>query len=312
MHVVLRAVNLSSGERQIVVRMGQVLRVGRTEWADFCVAGDDLMGDVHFEIQCDETSCRVRDLGSGRDTLLNDEVITEATVRSGDRVLAGKTSFVIEIESGPGGAEAGEGDAAAESPVEQQRAAGFTHVAAATVREVCDRLDFCDETLCLLDDNTSPKEFVERLVGAERFADAIRFLAHAMPKREAVWWAARCVDDVLIENRTTDVAALEAARRWVVDTTDDNRRAAGAAADATKLTTAAGMTAISAYWSGGSIAPPGSPDIPPDPSMTANGISGAVVLAASEDNGEDILEVFRRFIQYGTAVADGEDRWEES
>jgi hypothetical protein len=292
--------------------MGQVLRVGRTEWADFCVPGDELMGDVHFEIHCDETTCRVRDLGSGRDTLLNDEAIAEAAVRSGDRVAAGSTNFVIEIEGPSGTPGPGEGDGAAESPVEGQQAPGFTHVAAATAREVCDPLDFGDETLGLLDEDASPREFVERLVGAEQFADAIRFLAHALPKREAVWWAARCVDDVLVESRATDVAAVESARRWVVDSSDDHRRAAGAAADATRLATAAGMTAISVFWSGGSIAPPGSPEIPPDPAMTGNGVAGAVLLAASEDGSQDPLELFRRFIQYGTAVADGEDRWEES
>jgi hypothetical protein len=310
MHVVLRAVNLSSGERQLVVRAGQALRVGRTEWADCCVSADDAMGDVHFELACDGATCVIRDLGSGRETWLNDESITESTARDGDRITAGKTQFVIEIVGGPlDSTDRQDGDAE-DSP--DEAATGLAHIAAATAREVCEGLDFAEDTLELLDDSTPPNVFCERLVETERFSDAIRFLAHALPKREAVWWAACCADDVLVDSNEADVAALAAARAWVVDASEENRVAAGTAADRTKLNTAAGMTAQSAFWSGGSLAPADMPVVPPDQSMTASGVAGAVLMASVADDSQDPIDMFRRFVQYGTEVANGEQRWEES
>ncbi len=312
MHVVLRAVNLRSGERQFVVRAGQALRVGCTEWADCCVPDDKAMGDVHFEIACDGTSCIVRDLGSGRETRLNEEAITESTSRNGDRITAGNTTFVIEIVGGPPDSAAGRDGAAEDSSETEPEAAGFAHIAATTAREVCEHLDFAEDTLDLLDDTTTPDVFLERLVETERFSDAIRFLAHALPKREAVWWAARCVDDVLAENCETDVASFTMARDWVVDGSEENRVAAGAAADRTKLNTAAGMAAQSAFWSGGSIAAGDMPVVPPDESMTANGVAGAILMASVADDSQDPIEMFRRFVGYGIQVASGEQRWEES
>ena len=50
-----------------------------------------------------------------------------------------------------------------------------------------------EESLALLRDDPTPLEFLDALIAHERFADAIHFLAHAIPKREAVWWGCLCI-----------------------------------------------------------------------------------------------------------------------
>ena len=57
---------------------------------------------------------------------------------------------------------------------------------------------------------------VDRLVAAGRHQDAVKLLAHALPKREAVWWAcmcARAIPDAALPPE--DAAAIEAAETWV-------------------------------------------------------------------------------------------------
>ena len=57
-----------------------------------------------------------------------------------------------------------------------------------------------------------------------------------MAKREAVWWACRCVADALVGEPPAPVArALDAVKAWVADPTDDNRRACWPAAEAAEI-----------------------------------------------------------------------------
>ena len=47
MHVILKSRG-DGGTRRIVIRAGQIVRVGSTEWADFCVSDDDQLAPEHF------------------------------------------------------------------------------------------------------------------------------------------------------------------------------------------------------------------------------------------------------------------------
>jgi hypothetical protein len=38
-----------------------------------------------------------------------------------------------------------------------------------------------------------PRAFLDRLLAGKKFPEAIRFLAFALPRREAVWWGCVCV-----------------------------------------------------------------------------------------------------------------------
>src|SRR5207244_970862 len=59
------------------------------------------MSGAHFAVECDARACRLRDLNSRNGTKLNGELVTQAVLRDGDRVHAGRTDFVVRIEAVP-------------------------------------------------------------------------------------------------------------------------------------------------------------------------------------------------------------------
>src|SRR5262245_44734732 len=101
-----------------------------------------------------------------------------------------------------------------------------------------------------------PREALD-LLEQEQYPRAVRLLAEALPKREAVWWACQCVRHAGgPELATLAVAALRAAEQWAADPSEDNRRAAYTAAQPVGFGTPAGCAALAAFLSGGSLGPP--------------------------------------------------------
>jgi hypothetical protein len=149
-----------------------------------------------------------------------------------------------------------------------------------------------------------PAEFLDHLIAQRLFQDAARFLAHALPKREAVWWACVCTRQISLGD-TEATVALKAAEAWVYQPTEGNRRAAMTAAQATGFAKAASWAAVGAFWSGGSMAPPEAPAVPPGEFLTSAAVAGAVLLAAVEREPEKAEDKFRAFIAAAVDIANG-------
>ncbi|MCW9030678.1 MAG: hypothetical protein OQK58_04260, partial [Gammaproteobacteria bacterium] len=61
---------------------------------------------------------------------------------------------------------------------------------AKTAIELTAHYDAIDENAFdLLQPELTPEEYITKLIEKEYFADSIIFLAHSLPKREAIWWA---------------------------------------------------------------------------------------------------------------------------
>ena len=170
-------------------------------------------------------------------------------------------------------------------------------VAIATVAELG------EEAMALLRPDLHPLDFVARLMEKALFPDAVRFVAHALPKREAVWWGWVCARRAAGENPPPKIkAALDATERWVAQPNEDNRRSAMAAAQKAELGTAAGCAGLAAFFSGGSLAPPDAPAVPPGEFLAAKAVSGAVIFAAVAKEPEKAPEKFRSFVAQGVEV----------
>ncbi|MFL5246136.1 MAG: DUF6931 family protein [Gemmataceae bacterium] len=173
--------------------------------------------------------------------------------------------------------------------------------------EVCGQIALSDDALKLLKADQGTLEFLDSLIGKERFPDAARFLARALPKREAVWWACKCIGLTAGDKAPAKrAAALKAAEKWVADPTDENRQAAFPAAEAADFGTPEGCAAMAAFWSGGSLAPPNVPAVPPAEHLTAQGVAGAIMLTAVQSEPEKAAEKFRRYFSVGIEIARGE------
>lgn len=55
------------------------------------------MSRSHFAIAYSEDAPVIRDLGSSNGTFVNGEVIREAELQNGDRIMAGTTVFVVRF-----------------------------------------------------------------------------------------------------------------------------------------------------------------------------------------------------------------------
>jgi pSer/pThr/pTyr-binding forkhead associated (FHA) protein len=85
--------------KKITPLPGQTVSIGRDAGrASFPVFNDTLVSGVHFAIECSENACRIRDLDSSNGTFVNGKRITEAELKSGDEIVAGKTHFFIWFE----------------------------------------------------------------------------------------------------------------------------------------------------------------------------------------------------------------------
>lgn len=315
MAVILHVTEGPAVGRRTFLRVGQVMRIGRTEWADFNVPQDGAMAPIHFSVEYDTQICRLRDLQSGSTTLVNGKPVGEAVLNHGDHITAGATTFRVHIEGAAPPAAAkvapAAGAAAAPPPPVRKGDSGFKHIEPAAAAEVCQLFELDEPAKPLLDEKQSTRQFFTLLLKQQMWLDAVRLLAHALPKREAVWWSALCVRAALGESEPTrkDRAALEAAERWVAEPDEKNRRAAQTAADATGYETAAGWTAAGAFWSGGSMAPEGMPDVPPKETLTPQAAVVAINLTATLDP-DRTDELYAQFLSLGVAVADGQNRWD--
>ncbi len=159
----------------------------------------------------------------------------------------------------------------------------------------------------------TPRAFLDALMGAAKYGDAARYLAFALPKREAVWWACRCARMAPNAPRpgasTPEALAIQAAEAWVNDPTEENRRECGKAGEAA-VGTPAGCASLAAFWSGGSLAPKGVPEVPPGPDLTARGVAAAVMVSGVIASPEKAPERYAAFRDIALAIAEGKDHWQ--
>ena len=176
---------------------------------------------------------------------------------------------------------------------------------------ICSVAGLGEEAMALLRPDLAPREFVALLLEKTLFPDAVNFLAHALPKREAVWWAWVCARRSAGDAPPPLVkAALDATEKWIAQPTDELRRAAMSAAERATLKTAAGCCGLAAFFSGNSLAPPGMPAAPPGEFAAAKAVSGAVMLSALSKEPEKAPEKFRASVAQGLEVAQRIKLWE--
>ncbi len=128
------------------------------------------------------------------------------------------------------------------------------------------------------DEGLAPKAYFERLRSEGRRQEAADFLALALPRLEAVAWAARTVRDARPQGAASpaETRALRAALLFVQDPTDTRRRAALEAAQACTDAGAEALAAYAAFFSGGSLTPPEQTAVLPPKHAAGRFAAGAV------------------------------------
>lgn len=162
------------------------------------------------------------------------------------------------------------------------------------------------EALACLGDAASPEDALRRLA-AGGFADAAaRLAAFALPRREAVWWACQCATHTASATLPQAAqAARVAAEAWVRKPSDALRRDAMARAQESGFDTPEAWAAVAAFWSAGSMAPPGQPDVPAAPHLPGTAVAGAIALAAVRLHPERRAARLARFLESARDIAAG-------
>ncbi len=125
----------------------------------------------------------------------------------------------------------------------------------------------------LLTPQQTPSQYLAALQEKQLGEEMVKTLAHGMPDREGVQWAALSAEKVSDKLPPTDVQALQAAKAWAANPTPETQAAAAAAAAKTDLQGPGAMAAQAAAWS----APAGSSA----PRLTPHAITAAVLMSAA-------------------------------
>lgn len=158
----------------------------------------------------------------------------------------------------------------------------------------------------LLKNNPTSADYLQQLIARRLYPDAVRFLAHALPKREATWWACLCVRHCLTDKTpVSDIKAIELAEAWVYKPVEENRQLTLAAAQATAFNTSASWAAMAAFWSGDNISPVPEAIVPADEKLFAKAVTGAVMLAATQGEASKVHDNYQLFLQQGINIASG-------
>jgi len=306
MRATFHVVSEPGARRRLVVRGGQVARFGRSEWADYSFPDDAAMADVHFVVECGETSVTLRDLGTGAATLWNGAPTAGTLLRTGDRVTAGRTTWLVELEDVPVEA-AGDGSesrgAAAAQPSQ-------------TAREWIEFLTYLgvdDEALEVPQDGQTADDLVAAFIEKEQFATAAQLRAHQLQARGAVWWgyetaAQRGIDRLPVPQR----AALTAVRNWVARPSEAERRVCEGQAIAVDYNGPGGLLTAAAFFSGENVASPDCPTpIPPDPRLPGRLVTAMLLMEAAETQGEEQAAVWKRFLAAAKQMLAGPISWPE-
>jgi hypothetical protein len=153
--------------------------------------------------------------------------------------------------------------------------------------------------------DSAPLDYARALLSSPRPSEAVIFIAHLLPRREAVWWAIQCVRAML--GPSGDDGALRAAEAWVREPEEDTRRAALTAANAGDQKAATTWLAFAAGWSGGSVTAPDKDPLAAPPSACAMGANTAVMLAATAGDPLGVLQRIAACVEAGIRFAEGGD-----
>lgn len=156
-------------------------------------------------------------------------------------------------------------------------------------------LDLRPEALACTRDAANLAEFITRLTDAEHYSAAVRVLAHALPLRQALWWACLCVFDARNMRPAQDQdRLLHLVFLWVINPNDDTRRRAESATSETDE--CEGCLAAALARSQSTL-------------IAAQFVEAGVLIAAESLAGRSRSAVLRDWLYMGLQIADGRLPW---
>ena len=131
----------------------------------------------------------------------------------------------------------------------------------------------------------TPSQYLNALQEKQMGGEMVKTMAHGMPDREGVHWAAQSANQVSDKLPPSEVHAMQAAQTWSKNPTAENQAAAAAAAAKTDYRGPGGLAAQGAAWArpatSASSSAGASASAAAAPRMTPHAVTGAVLLSAA-------------------------------
>jgi hypothetical protein len=274
-----------AGVQQLTLRAGQRGRVGSSEWVELSV-GESQLEPEHFVVECRNPlklicspNCQIE---------LQGQLVSELELRQGTRFSAGGCQFEVNVSLGwdplhnrhpSQDATPTAGQFGVNVPDEQWEA-WWT----AVQWQIID----CSATqVQSLQQHASLRTAVQQLVELKEWTLALRLIAHLLPHRPCVGWAAQAMagaEPAFAATTTlpeTSGQLASSVQAWLEQPTEELRQKVPVAS--TPLT-AEEWLAQAVLWTGGSLAPPDTPEVPPPQSLC--GIACATALQLHHASGQ--------------------------
>jgi len=156
--------------------------------------------------------------------------------------------------------------------------------------------------------NMSTIDFINKLIFTNLLNEAIRYLAIALPRREAIWWAS-ATNRLLQKNdkmAERDKAAWKLVEDWVYNPSEEIRAEALKIAEGLGFETPGSYGAMGVFWSGGSMVPPETGQfVPPPATLTGSAIGASVIMNCALGDPQHLSTRQRSALEIGLDVAYG-------
>jgi hypothetical protein len=179
-------------------------------------------------------------------------------------------------------------------------------LSAAEMSDVLQRCDMPPEAQSAIAGMQDIMGIIQALAQAGFPIEATRVFAHALPKREAVWWACMCATHTSpADIPEADRKARELSEVWVRQQSDEVRRAAMEEAKRAGFQSPEAWAAVAAFWSGDSLTPLNTPPVAPPVHLTGVAVAGAVALASVRGAANRQPQRLALFLQSAHDIAAG-------
>ena len=173
----------------------------------------------------------------------------------------------------------------------------------ATARDLFEEFESARKQIKARPDGEAPLEFLSILASSPTPEEAITFCAYLLPRRKTVWWGHQCVKglDHLLADQDRHMLML--AERWVREPEETQRYQALEGGMSCPDKTPGVWIALGAGWSGGSMAAPDRPRVPPPAYLTPRAVNVGILGVLARVDGRHRAATLKTFVDMGRSLA---------
>lgn len=172
--------------------------------------------------------------------------------------------------------------------------------------QVIKRFKAGDDAVALVNEDMDVAQAITALQENDLHLDLTNFIAHGLPVRESIWWAAICLEQRMDIWNPHQKQCIEIAKDWVRSPSEELRRKAELFANRLNTSCGPSWLAQAVFWNGsGSIVAPEMPMVKPDADLYAKAVGGAINHSSAIPDWDGREEFYKNAFDYAINIANG-------